>query len=64
MASLDKSRHEKALRQAEAPNLDFKTQLDKLTLVELDDGFTKTDVVRGFRLLCSTREHEGMERTD
>jgi hypothetical protein len=38
------------LRRAEAADLDFETQLDRLTLIELDDEFTKTADVKEFRL--------------
>ena len=36
--------------KAEEAKLDFETQLDRLTLVELDDQFTTTTFVREFRL--------------
>ena len=50
VAPLDESRYNEALRKAEAANLDFETQVDRLTLVEIDDQFTKTTVVRDFQL--------------
>ena len=51
VAPLDEPRYDEALRKAEAANLDFETEVDKLTLVELDDQFTKTSIVREFSLL-------------
>ena len=50
VAPLDESRYNEGLRKAEAANLDFETQVDRLTLVEIDDQFTKTTFVREFRL--------------
>lgn len=50
VAPLDESRYNEALRKAEAANLDFETRLDRLTLIELDDEFTKTFIVREFPL--------------
>ena len=50
VAPLDESQYNEAIRKAEAANLDFKIQVERLTLVELDDQFTKADVVREFRL--------------
>jgi hypothetical protein len=43
---LDEARYEEAVRKAVAANLDFETQLERLTLMELDDPFTRTVVVR------------------
>ncbi len=37
---LDEARYEKTLRQAKAANLDFESQLDRLTLVKLNDQFS------------------------
>ena len=50
VAPLDESRYNEGITKAEAANLDFETQVDRLTLVEIDDQFTKTTVVREFRL--------------
>jgi 2'-5' RNA ligase len=50
VAPLDESRYNEALRKAEAANLDFETQVDRLTLVEIDDQFTTTTVVSEFPL--------------
>ena len=50
VAPLDESRYNEGLRKAEAANLDFETQLDRLTLVEIDDQFTKTTVLSEFPL--------------
>jgi len=47
---LDEARYEEALRKAKAANLDFETQMDRLTLIELNDQFTKTTVVKEFVL--------------
>jgi 2'-5' RNA ligase len=50
VAPLDEPRYNEGLRKGEAANLDFETQVDRLTLVEIDDQFTKTTFVREFRL--------------
>jgi 2'-5' RNA ligase len=50
VAPLDESRYNAALRKVEAANLDFETEVDRLTLVEIDDQFTKLTLVREFRL--------------
>jgi hypothetical protein len=47
---LDEVRYGKALQEAEAANLDYECVLDRLSLVELDDQFTKAVVVREFVL--------------
>jgi len=50
VAPLDEPRYNEGMRRAEAASLDFETQVDRLTLVEIDDQFTKTMVVKEFRL--------------
>jgi 2'-5' RNA ligase len=50
VAPLDEARYNEALRKAEAANLDFETRVDRLTLMELDDEFTKTTFLREFLL--------------
>jgi 2'-5' RNA ligase len=50
VAPLDESRYNEGLAKAGAANLDFETQLDRLTLVEIDDQFTKTTVIKEFPL--------------
>jgi len=50
VAPLDEPRYNEALRKAESASLDYETQVDRLTLVEIDDQFTKTTFVREFRL--------------
>ena len=50
VAPLDESRYNEAVRKAEEAKLDFETQVDRLTLVEIDDQFTKTTVLREFPL--------------
>ena len=47
---MNEPRYSEALGKAEAADLDFETQVDRLTLVEIDDRFTKTTVVKGFWL--------------
>ncbi len=48
---LDEARYHEALGKAEATNLEYGTQVDRLTLIELDDQLTKTSIVREFSLL-------------
>jgi hypothetical protein len=50
VAPLDESRYNQGITKAEAANLDFEIQVDRLTLVEIDDQFTKTTFVREFGL--------------
>jgi hypothetical protein len=50
VAPLDESRYSEALRKVEAAGLDYETQVERLTLVEIDDHFTKTTFVREYRL--------------
>jgi hypothetical protein len=50
VAPLDEARYNEALRRAEAANLDFETRVDRLTLMELDNEFTKTALLREFLL--------------
>jgi len=50
VAPLDELRYNEGLRKAESASLDYETQVDRLTLVEIDDQFTKTTFVREFRL--------------
>jgi 2'-5' RNA ligase len=50
VAPLDKPRYNEGIGKAEAANLDFETQVDRLTLVEIDDQFTEATVVREFPL--------------
>jgi 2'-5' RNA ligase len=50
VAPLDESRYNEAIRRAEEANLDFETQLDRLTLVEINDQFTKTVTIKEFSL--------------
>ena len=50
VAPLDEPRYNEGLRKAESASLDYETQVDRLTLVEIDDQFTKTMVVKEFRL--------------
>ena len=50
VAPLDESRYNEGIEKAEAAGLDYKTQIDRLTLIEIGDQFTKTTVVREFRL--------------
>lgn len=50
VAPLDESRYNECITKAEAAKLDFETQVDRLTLVEIDSQFTKTTVVREFGL--------------
>ncbi len=50
VAPLDEARYKVGLGKAEAADLDFVTQIDRLSLVELDDQFTKTTVVKEFVL--------------
>jgi hypothetical protein len=50
VAPLDESRYNEAVRKAEEAKLDFETQVDRLTLVESDDQFTKTTVLMEFPL--------------
>jgi len=47
---LDQSRYEEALRKAEAAELDFETVIDRVTLIEVDDQFTQTTIVKEFLL--------------
>lgn len=48
---IDEARYQEALRRAEAANLEFETEIDRLSLVELDDEFTKTSIVKEFSLV-------------
>ena len=50
VAPLDESRYNEAVGKAEEAKLDFETQLDRLTLAELDQQFTTTTFVRESRL--------------
>jgi hypothetical protein len=50
VAPLDEARYREGLGKAQAANLDFETQIDRLSLIELDDQFTKTTVVQEFVL--------------
>lgn len=50
VALLDESRYNEAMRRAEGASLDYETQVDRLTLVEMDDQFTKTAIVTEFGL--------------
>jgi 2'-5' RNA ligase len=50
VAPLDEPRYNEGLRKAESANLDYETQVDRLTLVDIDDQFTKTTVLREFPL--------------
>ena len=47
---LDQSRYEEALRKAKAADLDFETVIDRLALIEIDDRFTQSTIVREFLL--------------
>ena len=50
VAPLDESRYAEALRMAEEANLDFETQVDRLTLMEIDNEFTTATLVKEFSL--------------
>ena len=50
VAPLDEARYNEGMRKAEAASLDYETQVDRLTLVGIDDQFTKTTVVTEFPL--------------
>ena len=50
VAPLDEARYNEAVGKAEEAKLDFETTLDRLTLVEIDDAFTKTSFVREYWL--------------
>ncbi len=47
---LDEARYAEALQEAEAANFDYPCMLDRLTLVEMDDQFTRLEAVREFVL--------------
>jgi 2'-5' RNA ligase len=50
IAPLDEARYEEALGKAEAADLAFETQIERLALIEVDDQFTKTTMVKEFVL--------------
>ena len=47
---LDEGRYEEALRRAEAANLDYEVLVDRLSLIEVDDGFSGTSLIKEFSL--------------
>jgi hypothetical protein len=50
VAPLDESPYDEGIRKAEAASLDYETQVDRLTLVAIDDQFATTTFVREFPL--------------